>query len=711
MSSYRLRYSAIRFGLLASVALIQPAIAQESPFAGDIEAPTASRDLDLAGPVYERLNVNLSAESMASAPTAQSRGATGFNQSVAGQLEGFLPDGISLMVSEAGASFVTVGPRAAAAEPALPSDEIDTEQAAEITEDIDSEQARELEARAAPDAVGTFIVHYPVAFDNVPVSKYSDVVAFVDESSRIGLLRNRNLPTSLNATSPSVTPGEALAIASADAGEWASRAEVDGPSLEVWVDEGGEGLLSYRIEMTDNGPEPNARRYWVAATGDGEVLFWESMIHHQHSGFVSGTVWTEAGTPAGPTSAQPMSQLSVSRSTGGVATTGANGLYAFPAGGGNATMKGNLSGPNSVVDNMAGAEMSRAASGTPSSAVDLIFNTSGVDELAQTTAFYWTNRAFDVASEILDPTDLPNLPTIVNRPGQCNAFWNGSSINFFVAGGGCPNMAYNSVVLHEYGHGVDARKGGILNGGYSEGFGDAMSILGTRMSCVGQDFFGPGTCLRDAADLIMWPFDPGDGVHSQGRRYAGFVWELTQQLKSLYAENTAFEVANDLVMGAAKANPSDIPDAVLLSFIVDDDDNDLTNGTPHFAQLAAAADSRNLPRPADPIRHVRRLGFAWANDPSSASYTPSATYAYNSANMPITATRIGVGQYRMTFSGLGGHGVAGANVQVTAYGPLSNACKVQSWSSGGADFVAAVRCFRPNGALVDDRYTILVTWP
>ena len=41
-------------------------------------------------------------------------------------------------------------------------------------------------------------------------------------------------------------------------------------------------------------------------------------------------------------------------------------------------------------------------------------------------------------------------------------------------------------------------------------------------------------------------------------------------------------------------------DAVRLSFIVDDNDGNLTNGTPHFRALANAADSRKIPRIPDP---------------------------------------------------------------------------------------------------------------
>ena len=71
--------------------------------------------------------------------------------------------------------------------------------------------------------------------------------------------------------------------------------------------------------------------------------------------------------------------------------------------------------------------------------------------------------------------------------------------------------------MHEYGHGIDAVKGGIVNGGYSEGFGDAGVVLATREPCVGRDFFGAGACLRSASDVILWP-SPGQ-IHTVGRPY------------------------------------------------------------------------------------------------------------------------------------------------------------------------------------------------
>ncbi len=573
------------------------------------------------------------------------------------------------------------------------------------------EQAEAIDASPA-DAVEKWVLHYPVNYQNIPVSHFADVVTFIGVDGQVQYLRKRNLPSSVDATTATVQPAAASDAAVSDAGEWAKTAVVSAPETEIWVNPDGSGKLAYRIEVTSNDlSNPNARRYWIAAVGQPSILFWENLVTHTHHGSVTGTVWTSSGLPAGPVAAMPVGSLTVNRSTGGSAATGPNGLYTFPSGAGAATLSATLSGPNSVIDNIAGAEMSRSVAGSPAAAANLAFNASGEDEMSQTSAFFWTNQIHDMANDILAPADLANLPTRVNVAGSCNAFWNGSSINFFKAGGSCPNMAYGSVVAHEYGHGIDARKGGIAHGGYSEGFGDAMSILLLRRSCVGEDFFGAGTCLRDAKDLIMWPPAPADGVHAQGRRYAGFTWELTQQLKKNYADDTAFGISKQLVLAAAKANPASIPDAVLLSFIADDNDGSLANGTPHFKELAAAADSRNLPRPANPTVGQRRMGYAWANDPASASYTPSTTYSFSSSGGAVTATRSGTGVYAITFAGLGGNGVAGGNVQVTSYGAGSEHCKVASWGSSSANFAVNIRCFNAAGAAVDSRYSVMVNWP
>lgn len=109
-----------------------------------------------------------------------------------------------------------------------------------------------------------------------------------------------------------------------------------------------------------------------------------------------------------------------------------------------------------------------------------------------------------------------------------------------------------------------------------------------------------------------------------------------------------------------------------------------------------------------------QTGFAWACQPTTASYDAStvcAPYAYNSRGGAVNITRSGTGQYSVDFVGLGGRTVAGGNVQVTAYEGLPNIiCNSNGWSSSGADFIAAVRCFKGGGAAADTDFNILVGW-
>lgn len=104
-------------------------------------------------------------------------------------------------------------------------------------------------------------------------------------------------------------------------------------------------------------------------------------------------------------------------------------------------------------------------------------------------------------------------------------------------------------------------------------------------------------------------------------------------------------------------------------------------------------------------------GFAWANNAQQASYAPDRTYAFNSSGGPISIQRRGAGTYQVNFSGLGGDGAAGGNVQVTAYGNGSEQCKVVSWDSGRKDFIINVRCFDVRGGAADARFSVHAIWP
>ena len=262
-----------------------------------------------------------------------------------------------------------------------------------------------------------------------------------------------------------------------------------------------------------------------------------------------------------------------------------------------------LSGPNAVVKNQAGANLLADGSTSGSAPVSVTFSAPAEADLAQTSGFVWTNvMQHFAAGKIGTNVSLARLVVNVNIDETCNANFNqvDISLNFFKSGDNCANTAYSDVIMHEFGHAIDDSNGGILDNAYSEGFGDAMALLVSQQPCVGRDFNGLGTCLRNSSEVVAWPAPAGDDPHDVRRRYSGFVWELVQQLRQSsnpIESAAAWNTAKNLVLGASVMNPSDIPDAVKLSFVADGWVSPTSFCSPHFKELAAAADSRAIPRP------------------------------------------------------------------------------------------------------------------
>jgi hypothetical protein len=125
----------------------------------------------------------------------------------------------------------------------------------------------------------------------------------------------------------------------------------------------------------------------------------------------------------------------------------------------------------------------------------------------------------------VNPTD--NKPdfqalAIVNENSQCNAFYNGGSINFFIAAGGCPNTAYSTVIGHELGHWYNDRYGsGNGADGFGEGQADVWAIYSADNRYVARDFYGPNTYIRDGGNTTPYCGQCGAGcygeVHADGQ--------------------------------------------------------------------------------------------------------------------------------------------------------------------------------------------------
>ena len=458
------------------------------------------------------------------------------------------------------------------------------------------------------------VVNLSLEYEGVPFSSKSSKMVLMTKEQKPLVARDRNVPKVLpTSVTPTVQANLAVRVALRDAklqaAESSQRLPRDirftntKPVTEIYVNEAGKGVLcwSFLVRARDT-RLPFSVQYWISAQGQPKVVAIDDLIYTAHNGQVLGSV--KLGGPFDEvTHETPLPNVMVTRiSEGDMVHSNADGTFSFPDGDvqGRDLVATALFGPQCVIFSDEGAELRTEATPLPSENAVMEFRTNDEFEVAQLTAFYWTNRAHAFTQEKVG-NRLAFVPTRVNLNQSGNAFWDGFALNFFKSGDGFPNTAYSDIVLHEYGHAVDGRLGGIQDPAYSEGFGDALAILVTKQPVVGRNFFGEGNDndLRDAREVVAWDPDLAqDNPHEGGRAYSGFAWQLLKELmEDGMPQANAFAVTKQLVLDAAEMNPSDIPDAVKLSFLADDDDGDITNGSPHFEQLAKAADSRQIPRP------------------------------------------------------------------------------------------------------------------
>jgi hypothetical protein len=207
--------------------------------------------------------------------------------------------------------------------------------------------------------------------------------------------------------------------------------------------------------------------------------------------------------------------------------------------------------------------------------LNLQFNSVGNDEFAtaQINAFYHINIAHDWAkAHGLNHPDVDQPITAeVNVPGACNATLSSNRLIFFQSGqtvesdgsiSKCPNMAFDSVIYHEYGHFLDRIYGRGGDRGLSEGWGDVIAMFISGKPEVNQGFDMPASMVRSGDNQYQFPKDPKrEPSHQLGQAWSGFVWDLRTALIQNLGLSGA-EICIGLVLPALVSNELDIPAAV-----------------------------------------------------------------------------------------------------------------------------------------------------
>jgi uncharacterized protein (TIGR03382 family) len=180
----------------------------------------------------------------------------------------------------------------------------------------------------------------------------------------------------------------------------------------------------------------------------------------------------------------------------------------------------------------------------------------------------------------------------VNLDDVCNAYYDGN-LNFFRAGSGCNNTGrIADVNYHEWGHGFHDHSllAGWFDGSISEGIGDTVSFLQTKDNEVAPYFNTNGWGIRDVDNDQRYPEDyslNAAAVHFNGLIFGGSMWDLYNIIALEEGREYALDVTSKLLAGLIKGGP-DIEAAYDEAILVDDDDGDLSNGTPHECYIVEA---------------------------------------------------------------------------------------------------------------------------
>jgi hypothetical protein len=321
-------------------------------------------------------------------------------------------------------------------------------------------------------------------------------------------------------------------------------------------------------------------------------------------GHVSGPVKDE---PYGVATDRGMPHVKVDVSGVGNTYTDENGYYSIDIGSTSRSVTVKLEGSYLNTNNANGSDASITRTVSPGTTED--FNFAGLNSIAgERDTYYHANVIHDLAKSIhggLTGADYV-MPAKVNIGSEdaywpCNAYWDYTGINMFSAGGGCAatdQMA--DVVYHEYGHGLqqfiyDPYSPNYSSSGLSEGCSDYWGMTLTNSPCLGNGFFGEGTCLRDGNNTRQYPAgECGGGVHCLGEYIMGATWKMRENLIELHGYENGVAISDDLFYWGQTGRPSNDLDFLYEIYVSDDNDGNLQNGTLNYSQICNAFGDHNM---------------------------------------------------------------------------------------------------------------------
>jgi hypothetical protein len=401
------------------------------------------------------------------------------------------------------------------------------------------------------------------------------------------------------------------------------------PQLVIYQGEGQwtAPVQAWKFIGEDLVPETRERHIFFVDAATGVLL-------HDRNGIQNDVQVTARGKatpgllpdmPNNQPTVQTIPGLRVTVGTLGADFTDASGVVTIPGSLSGATPVSSYLGTASdggqwgwVVNRGAGGVLSLTTSATSSPHEHVTYNnTPSENATAQMNGFIHTQKIhnwFRARSGTWDLIDLP-IQINVNLNQVCNAFFDGTSINFFHSGSGggltCRNSAFSTVIAHEYGHNI-VDKLGLGQGGFGEGFSDCCSMLSFNTGLIGDQFDTGGELSRNPYQANQ-QYPCGAEVHTCGQILGGVWWGVKLKFDTSYTPAIGYPKTQQFFVDWALVtiggtgsnfNNSANPTTAIEMLTVNDDDGTLVNGTPDWADICSCLSRQNIPCPPGP-----RIGF------------------------------------------------------------------------------------------------------
>ncbi|MBI5036808.1 proprotein convertase P-domain-containing protein [Candidatus Micrarchaeota archaeon] len=509
-------------------------------------------------------------------------------------------------------------------------------------------------------------------YRGVPV--YGAHTTNVAKNGKLVLVDSREYPDVSPSNSVVLSSQEASALFEKEAGAPPKTSSLVVMPLER--ENGFDYRFAWKIEFPFVLEKMAELTYFLDAQ-TGRVLKRENnTLSSTVSGYVTGSVYPKY--PSRPAQDVAIAYENVSAG-GNNTTTNSSGAFTVTGLSGNVTLYSGLGGPFASVENAAQARSNHSVNLAVPAAHNWSWNESDRSyRKEETNVFYHTNlvRGFFLGFNVTE-MNFQMLATVA-YPDYCNAYASGGTrIVFFGAGGGCEATSLGSdIIYHEYTHNVILtlyRGVGITNSEYwavHEGAADYVAATITNDSMIGEEIFP--SPIRYLNNTLRYSNRTGE-PHDDGRIFAGALWNLSAAIGS--------NLTTMLLVSAMRMHGQSFSDYASNMIVADDDNANLTDGTPHLRQLCAEFHSNRG------INSPFCVAQPPANTAQAAYYIRAAVPVrdYNTSSVSINVPQNQSGSIRLlrTFVNIT-HTWIG-DLAVTLVSPNNTQIVLHRYSGGSAD--------------------------